>query len=68
MNLQGTLDSLRMVLRTQSPRDLYGSNQVATNIYICKEYSSNLQHYFLSKLKFMHNPTLLSVTTPSMIR
>jgi hypothetical protein len=34
MNLRSTLDSLRLVLRTQSPMDLYGSNQVATNIYI----------------------------------
>jgi hypothetical protein len=31
-------------------------------------YNPNLKHYFLSKLKFMHNPTLLSVTTPSMVR
>jgi hypothetical protein len=35
MNLQSTLDSLRLVLRMQSPRELYGSNQVATNMYIC---------------------------------
>jgi hypothetical protein len=68
MNLQSTLDSLRLVLRTQSPRDLYGSNQVVTNIYMCKKYSSDLQHYFLSKFKFMHHPTLLPVTTPSMVR
>jgi hypothetical protein len=68
MNLQCTLDSLRLVLRTQSPRELYGSNQVATNIYMCKRYSSDLQHYFLSKFKFMHNPTLYFVTTPSMVR
>jgi hypothetical protein len=45
MNLQSTLDSLRLVLRTQSPRDLYGSNEVAISIYICIA-SSNLQHYF----------------------
>jgi hypothetical protein len=37
-------------------------------IYICKEYSSNLQHYFRSKLKFMYNPTLYFVMTPSMVR
>jgi hypothetical protein len=30
------------------------------SIYICK---SDLQHYFLSKLKFLYNSTLLSVTT-----
>jgi hypothetical protein len=34
MNLQHVLDSSRLVLRTQSPRDLYESNQVATNIYV----------------------------------
>jgi hypothetical protein len=27
MNLRSTLDSLRLVLKTQSPRELYGSNQ-----------------------------------------
>jgi hypothetical protein len=26
-------------------------------------YKSDLQHYFLSKLKFLHNPILLLVTT-----
>jgi hypothetical protein len=31
-------------------------------------YNPNYQHYFLSKLKFMHNPTLLSVMTPSIVR
>jgi hypothetical protein len=31
-------------------------------------YNPNYQHYFLSKLKFMHNPTLYSVTTPSTMR
>jgi hypothetical protein len=30
------------------------------SIYICK---SDLQHYFLSKLKFLYNSILLSVTT-----
>jgi hypothetical protein len=28
-------------------------------------YNSDLQDYFLLKLKFVHNPTLLSVTTPT---
>jgi hypothetical protein len=37
-----------------------GKYQVAISIYI---YKSDLQHYFLSKLKFLHNPILLSVTT-----
>jgi hypothetical protein len=32
MNLQHTLDSLRMVLRTQSSRELYGNYQVAANV------------------------------------
>jgi hypothetical protein len=31
-------------------------------------YNFNYQHYFLLKLKYMHNPTLYSVTTPSMVR
>jgi hypothetical protein len=48
MNLQYTLDSLRLVLRTQSPRDVYGKYQVAA--IMCID-SSNLHHYFLSKLK-----------------
>jgi hypothetical protein len=34
-------------------------------IYI---YNPNYQHYFLSKLKFMHNPTLHSVMTLSTMR
>jgi hypothetical protein len=71
MNLQSTLDTLRLVLRTQSPRDVYGKYQVAASIYIyiyiCID-SSNLQYYFRSKFKFMHNPTLLFVTTPSVVR
>jgi hypothetical protein len=66
MNLRRTLDSLRLVLRTQSPRELYGNYQVAANIYIWSR--SNSQHYFLSKFKFMYNPTLYLVTTPSMVR
>jgi hypothetical protein len=37
-------------------------------IYMGIGYNPNLQHYFLSKLKFMYNPTLLFVTTPSMVR
>jgi hypothetical protein len=61
------LDSLRLVFRAQSPRDIYGKYQVAANICIYID-SSNLQHYFLSKLKFLHNPTLLSVSTPSLVR
>jgi hypothetical protein len=34
MSLQIALDSLRLVLRTQSPWDLYGKYQVAANVYI----------------------------------
>jgi hypothetical protein len=34
MSLQRTLDTLRLVLRTQSPRDVYGKYQVAANVYI----------------------------------
>jgi hypothetical protein len=41
-----------------------GKYQVANSIYICID-SSDLQHYFPSKVKFLHNPTLLSVTTPT---
>jgi hypothetical protein len=67
MNLQSALDTLRLVLRTQSPRDLYGKYHVVAIMYMCID-NSKLQHYFRSKLKFMHNPTLLSVTTPSVVR
>jgi hypothetical protein len=31
-------------------------------------YNSNFQHYISARLKFVHNPTLLSVTTSSMVR
>jgi hypothetical protein len=41
-----------------------GKYQVAISIYICID-SSDLQYYFLSKLKFLHNPILLPVTTPT---
>jgi hypothetical protein len=69
MTLQRTLDPLRLMLRTQSPRDIYGKYQVAARIYIyiCID-SSDLQHYFLLKLKFMYNSTLLFVTTPVIVR
>jgi hypothetical protein len=67
MSLQIALDSLRLVLRMQSARKLYGSNQVAAIMYICID-RSNLQHYFLSKFKFMYNPTLYLVTTSLMVR
>jgi hypothetical protein len=75
MNLQRALNSLRLVLRTQIPRDVYGKYQVAARIYIyiyiyvciCID-SSDSQHYFLSKLKFLHNSTLLFLTTPAIIR
>jgi hypothetical protein len=39
-----------------------GKYQVANSIYICID-SSDLQHYFPSKLKFLYNSTLLPVTT-----
>jgi hypothetical protein len=41
-----------------------GKYQVANSIYICIG-SSDLQHYFPSKLKFLHNPILFPVTTPT---
>jgi hypothetical protein len=37
-----------------------GKYQVAIRVYICK---SDLQHYFLSELKFLYNSILLPVTT-----
>jgi hypothetical protein len=63
MSLQNTLDSLRLCLERKALRVYIGKYQVAISIYICID-SSDLQHYLLSKLKFLHNPILLSVTTP----
>jgi hypothetical protein len=40
---------------------------VAATIYIYID-SSDLQHYFPPKLKFMFNSTLLYVTTPSVVK
>jgi hypothetical protein len=69
MSLQRTLDSLRLVLEHKALGMYMGKYQVAARIYIyiCID-SSDLQHYFLSKLKFMHNSTILSVTTPAIVR
>jgi hypothetical protein len=53
------LDSLRLCLVHKALR-VYMGNIRWQLAYI---YNSDLQHYFLSKLKFVHNPTLLSVTT-----
>jgi hypothetical protein len=62
MSLQNTLDPLRLYLERKALRVYMGKYQVANGIYICID-RSDLQHYFLSKLKFLHNPTLLPVTT-----
>jgi hypothetical protein len=61
MNLQRTLDSLRWVIERKA-LGIYVGNIRWQLEYI---YNPDLQHYFLSKLKFVHNPTLLSVTTPT---
>jgi hypothetical protein len=58
--LQNTSDSLRLGFRTLSPRDLYGESIRWLLVFI---YDSDLQHYFLSKFKFLYNSTLYSVTT-----
>jgi hypothetical protein len=70
MILQHALDSLRLVLERKALGNYMGNIRWLLKyiyIYICID-SSNLQHYFLSKLKFMHNLTLLSVTTPTIVR
>jgi hypothetical protein len=66
MNLQHALDSLRLGLDRKALGTYMGMIR-SLLVYICID-SSNMQHYFLSKLKFVYNPTLLSVTTPSMVR
>jgi hypothetical protein len=57
MSLQNTLDPLRLCLERKALGVYMGKYQVAIRVYI---YTSDLQHYFLSKLKFLYNSTLLS--------
>jgi hypothetical protein len=61
MNLQRMLDSLRWVIERKA-LGIYMGNIRWQLEYI---YNPDLQHYFPSKLKFVHNPTLPSVTTPT---
>jgi hypothetical protein len=69
MNLQRALDPLRLCLDCKALETYMGMIRwLLVYIYICIGYNPNLQHYFRSKLKFMHNPTLLSVMTPSVVR
>jgi hypothetical protein len=67
MSLQSTLDSLRLCLERKALGVYMGKYQVAISIYIYID-SSDLQHYLLSKLKFLYNSTLLFVTTPTIVR
>jgi hypothetical protein len=67
MNLQCTLDPLRLCLDREALGTYMGMIRWLL-VYICIRYNPNLQHYFQSELKFMHNPTLLSVMTPSVVR
>jgi hypothetical protein len=69
MILQHALDLLRLVLERKALGNYMGNIRWLLKciyIYICID-SSDLQHYFLCKLKFMHNPTLLPVTIPAIM-
>jgi hypothetical protein len=62
MNLQRALDSLRLVLERKALGTYRGIIRwLLVYVYTYID-SSDLQHYFPSKLKLMHNSTLLCVT------
>jgi hypothetical protein len=65
---KAALDSLRIMLSMESPRVMLMREIEVAIVYIYIYITLTTSITFLSKFKFMHNPTLLSVMTSSMRR